>query len=132
LWRGPRWTQGYGQIKASGQRYRAHRVSYILHVGPIPDGLIIRHSCDTPPCCQPAHLLTGTYGDNNRDRAERDRTIAPRGTSQHMSKLTEPDVHAIRLLSTQGVPQRAIARQYGVSQTAVWAIVAGRTWRHVP
>lgn len=65
---------GYGMIGiAPGRCNRAHRVSYELHVGPIPAGMIVRHSCDNPPCVNPAHLSVGTDADNVRDRDSRGR-----------------------------------------------------------
>lgn len=67
---------GYGQIRwggALGRLVRVHRVMYEAHVGPIPDGLGVLHSCDNPPCAEPTHLRPGTQLDNAADRDSRGR-----------------------------------------------------------
>ncbi len=73
-WKRMRHTDGYGRINIKGFCHNAQRVSYSVRNGEIPDGLIVRHTCDNPPCCNPAHLLIGTNLDNVRDREERGRT----------------------------------------------------------
>lgn len=73
LWTGTRNGAGYGIIKHFDKRVRAHRASYEAFVGPIPEGLFVLHSCDTPPCVNPAHLSPGTKGDNARDMASKGR-----------------------------------------------------------
>lgn len=77
LWTGPPMAKGYGYARLTGARRHttAHRVAYMLATGrPIPPGLLVRHSCDTPACVFPGHLLLGTHRDNVRDAVERGRT----------------------------------------------------------
>ncbi len=70
-WNGSRNEDGYGIVKRDGKLRKAHRLAYELAWGPIPDGLLIRHRCDNPPCCRPTHLIPGTKLDNARDRDRR-------------------------------------------------------------
>jgi hypothetical protein len=61
-------SHGYGEYQpARGVRWRAHRLSFMLHNGPLVDGLVIMHSCDNRWCVNPAHLTQGTHADNERD-----------------------------------------------------------------
>jgi len=63
-WTGRRHSKGYGVIESMALRYPAHRVSYLLHVGPIPHGLVIDHLCRNRSCVNPAHLEPVTNGEN--------------------------------------------------------------------
>lgn len=73
VWTRSRNRAGYGQIQINGRATMAHRAAYEASKGPIPEGLIVRHTCDNPPCIKPDHLILGTVADNNRDKAERGR-----------------------------------------------------------
>lgn len=75
-WTGMR-AHGYGYIWREGKMVRAHRLSYEIHVGEIPEGLLVLHSCDNPGCVNPAHLRVGTGVDNSRDAIERGRFVPP-------------------------------------------------------
>jgi len=66
-WQRGRDDGGYGCVCYSGKRYGAHRLAWELTNGPIPEGLLVCHSCDNPPCCNPKHLFLGTHGDNMQD-----------------------------------------------------------------
>ena len=73
VWVGNRIPQGYGTIGVGGKPVRAHRYSWELHNGPIPDGLFVLHRCDNPPCVRPDHLFLGTALDNSRDCVDKGR-----------------------------------------------------------
>lgn len=73
LWTGRLTDKGYGVISLKGKDHLTHRLSYMLHFGPIPDGLLVCHACDIPNCVNPDHLFLGTVTDNNRDCAAKGR-----------------------------------------------------------
>lgn len=126
VWGGNTNRQGYGRIFYRGKMVLLHRLTYVLKNGAIPDGKILRHQCDNPPCCNPQHLLTGTRLDNALDAVERGRTA--KGTRSGLSKLTEEQVLEIRASSES---QKNLADRYGVSATIVSLAQRGKTWKHV-
>lgn len=65
--------EGYGRISIKCRLYYAHRLSYTLHKGPIPEGLVVCHRCDTPSCCNPEHLFAGTQSENLYDASRKER-----------------------------------------------------------
>ncbi len=108
----------------------AHRLSYIIHKGEIPDGLYVRHTCDNPPCVNPHHLVLGTHLDNIRDMIERGRGV--RGESVGSAMLTEEQVHAIRVRhAAGGITLAQLAAIYGVGAITIHCIVQRKTWRHI-
>lgn len=128
-WTGYRTAKGYGQIGVGpGDRTLivTHRVAWSLSNGPIPEGLVIRHTCDNPPCCNPAHLIPGTKADNNRDMYERDR--AARGFRLPQTRLSDLDVLYIRA-NYQRWGRRTnsneLAAHFGVRREHIVAIVRG-------
>lgn len=115
----------------------AHRVAYESAYGPIPDGKVVMHICDNPPCCNPTHLRLGTTADNNADRAMKGRTYrgprpnAARGERAPTAKLTADQVREIRALHATGTTQKELQRRYGVKAPAINRIVHRTGWRHV-
>jgi len=118
----------YGSVYVAGKSQRAHRLSYEIAYGRIPDGLLVRHKCDTPACVRPDHLELGTHADNSRDRTIRGRV--PVGTMMSHSKLTDDLVREIRA-APPSVTSVELARRLGCTHQTVWAARTGRTWRHV-
>ena len=72
VWNGHKLHAGHGQAKWRGYPRKAHRLSYMAHIGPV-GGMCVCHRCDNPPCINPAHLFLGTKGDNNRDAGAKGR-----------------------------------------------------------
>lgn len=130
-WTGPKNSTGYGALVIARNTWTAHRLSYLLHNGDIPEGAFICHRCDNPPCVNPAHLYAGTPADNVRDREERNRSRTLRGEANGMALLTEDSVRAIRSLVEQGIPRASIAEQFGVCKATVSHIAVRRNWSHV-
>lgn len=128
-WTGYTASTGYGKLWLHGSTPRAHRLSYCLHKGPIPDGHMVRHTCDNKSCVNPDHLLTGTVRDNAQDALDRDRYR--RGVDNYRARLTEDEVHAIRSAAAVGETQVALASRYGVSRSAIQWILKGKTWAHL-
>lgn len=123
VWAGYTDDSGYGQFGIAGNKDRAHRIAYQLTYGPIPDGCLIRHTCDNPPCCRPDHLIPGTYADNADDAVKRCR---------RPTKLTEAQVQSIRAQYIPGVVGTPrLAKIFGVNRGVIQAVVSGKTWRHL-
>lgn len=118
---------GYGLFYLEGKNKKAHRVSYELFVGPIPKGLHILHSCDTPACVNPDHLRAGTVAENMAERDARGRRNV-RGEQIGTSKLTREQVIEIKK-SCLGL--NALSELYGVEAQSIWRIRTGKAWAHV-
>ena len=84
LWIGSQ-RRGYGLIWDAGKQWLAHRVSWVIHSGAIPDGMHVLHKCDTPPCVNPQHLFLGTHAQNmaDRDRKGRNKPCRSMGSKTH-------------------------------------------------
>lgn len=132
LWAGAKNSQGYGQLTIGGKRVYAHRLAFELERGPLGEASAC-HSCDTPLCCNPAHLFAGTQADNVADMHAKGRwTLVPvKGVDHGCAKLAEEDVREIRRAVGAGEGIRPTARRFRVSQGAIHAIIRGRTWKHL-
>lgn len=111
----------------------AHRASWVLHFGPIPDGLFVLHKCDNPPCSNPAHLFLGGHLENARDKMQKGRFVALRGEDHGMSKLTWDEVDDIRSFYVRGKRGRgykSIAKKYGMALSVIAGIVNGHNWKN--
>lgn len=120
----------YGMFNVDRVCVNAMRVAWELTNGPIPSGLVVMHSCDNPPCCNPAHLSVGSVADNIRDmwNKGRARTIGPRGERAPAAKLNRSQVREIRARLAAGAGIRPLAREIGVNRGTVADIAKRRTW----
>lgn len=124
---------GYASLQFNRVHYLAHRFTWLIHRGPIPDGLMVLHTCDNRPCCNPDHLFLGTHQDNMDDAKAKNRFKPPLGEAHGQSKLkTKQVLNIIRLVTVEGLSQSAVARRYGVHQCNVSRIVGKKRWAHIP
>lgn len=133
LWTAAKNPKGYGVFcvdKKTNDNEQAHRVSYRLHYGEIPDNLRVLHHCDNPTCVRPDHLFLGTDGDNMRDKVAKDRQH--KGEQTPNSKLTNAQVIEIRQrYATGNISQAQLAREYGITSSTMGSLINGETWRHL-
>lgn len=114
----------YGYTQGS-----AHRISWELHFGPIPDGLHVLHKCDTPPCVNPRHLFLGTTQDNTADQKQKGRTLT--GESNPFSKLTTADILLIRAGPKSWGRAVHIAKTLSVIPENIMMVMQKKAWAHV-
>ncbi len=140
-WQGKCTINGYGYIVHNGKGLLTHRVSWELHKGPIPEGLVVCHHCDNRRCIRPDHLFVGTLADNNHDMMAKGRARfhladpnrhIQRGVECSWAKLSESDVIEMRRLYDDRILRVAdIARNYSVHYMTASDIVHRRKWTHV-
>ncbi len=128
LWTGACHPQGYGLIKTMTGMSRAHRVSFEINNGPIPAGLMVRHTCDNPSCVNPNHLVSGTARDNVQDRVTRGRSADRHGERHPMAKLNDA---LITLIRKSNLPGKDLAEICDVSQASISLIRNNKHWNHL-
>lgn len=129
LWIGAKFENGYGAIWTNPDTQRAHRVSWEINRGPIPDGLIVCHHCDNPPCVKPDHLFLGTLSDNRRDMVNKKRGLV--GALNNKAVLTEEQVFELRKLRGKPFSIGILAQEYGVSKNTIYRAISGETWGYL-
>lgn len=138
---------GYGRIKYTYKckiiRFQAHRFSYLMHFGEIPEDMKVCHKCDNPTCVNPDHLFIGTTKDNVTDRVNKNRSAKgikngshthpermTRGSDHKCSKLKESDIKKIRSLRNTTSLYK-LGRLFSVSTTTIKNIIYMKAWKHV-
>ncbi len=129
LWGGPT-THGYGYLSIKGKSYRAHRYSYKIYNGEIPDGLVVCHKCDVRCCVNPDHLFLGTQLENVADVMQKRRNVY--GSRCGAAKLSEESVIKIRnLRATGNYTYEKLAQMFGVADRTISRAARGLWWKEV-
>lgn len=116
----------YSQKKG---RMLAHRYSYELHKGSIPDGLCIMHMCDNPICVNPDHLKPGTRSENSIDKVNKNRQA--KGEMYRNAKISDEDAYDIKRLYLAGMHRDYISKLYCIKSEKITKILGGKTFKHV-
>lgn len=120
---------GYGQFHLKDEwPVPAHRASWVIHNGVIPDGCMVLHKCDNRTCVRPEHLFLGSHNDNMQDAKIKGRIA--NGEKTHHNKLIASQVIEIRSLRGQ-LSNKKIAVRYGVSAATIDYIMLGKKWKHL-
>jgi hypothetical protein len=134
-WQASRDALGYGYFRVvhGDTMKRAHRVAWELTHGPIPDEMLVCHTCDNPPCVNPAHLFLGDNAANCADKVAKNRqakTPPHWGESSPGAKVSTEAVRQIRArYAAGGISQRELGEEYGIGQTHVGRIISGKRRR---
>lgn len=130
IWTGYKDPNGYGRINVKNKPLLAHRLSWIVHHGAIPEGMNVLHHCDNPICVRPDHLFLGSQDDNIQDAIKkgRDDYGLLRGEKHGCAKLNNAQVLEIRNSNETGV---FLAKKYNVSTTTISDITKRKIWKHI-
>lgn len=131
VWLAYKNNKGYGQfgvrINKKIKMHGAHRVSWQIHFGEIPKGLLVCHKYDNTSCVNPKHLFLGTNQDNMNDRNKKGRQA--KGEKIHTAVNTQKEINKIRLLYQQGCSQKFLIRKFGICSSQICRIVNYKIWK---
>ena len=131
LWIGSK-SHGYGYFYLNYKKIRAHRLSWEIHRGKIPNILCVLHTCDNRLCVNPKHLWLGTKSDNNKDRTSKGRSAF--GGENGRSKLTEKQIKIIRRIYKKGRTSTntfRLSEKFGVTNSVISDIINYKIWKNV-
>lgn len=108
----------------------AHRFSYEVFIGKIPDGMCVCHTCDTPSCVNPDHLFLGTKKDNSNDRDLKGRNKTPNLSGEmHPNAILNWDiVFKVRSIAKKRGDATMLAKLYGVDRKTISDVINKKTW----
>lgn len=122
-WNRGKTKAGYGALNIMYKKFYSHRLSWMIHFGEIPEGLVVCHKCDNPSCCNPRHLFLGTHQENIQDAVKKDRWA----TSRKGGAL-----EIIKMAQTGRFTYDQIGKKFGISRQRVHQIIKKsklKTWR---
>lgn len=132
LWQAAINKRGYGIVKIDGRSLLAHRASWEIHNGSIPDGLFLCHKCDVRDCVNPGHLFLGTNQDNVTDKENKGRGNQAKGERSPNSKLHRLQVMAIRYRrEVLGETVESLGKTYGIAHANISQVCLYRVWKHL-
>lgn len=126
IWQGGVDSSGYGSLSFDGRTIGAHRLAYLLYHGEIPVDQEVLHTCDTPRCCNPSHMISGTHQENMADCEAKGRLYKGGARS-----LSIQDVRAIRGAYDAGGSPTELAALYDVTPSTICKIGLRQTWRTI-
>lgn len=122
----------YGVLKINQKRISAHRLSYMIYKGNIPDEMLICHTCDNTKCVNPNHLFKGTHIDNMRDKINKNRSNNIKGEMISVSKLKEKQVlEAREEYNNSDISIRQLSKKYNISPSSMRDIIMKIAWKHI-
>lgn len=123
---------GYAVLRRKGgAKVRAHRLSWELFWGPIPQGVSCCHHCDNRGCANPYHLFLGTHKDNMQDALKKGRLKTRKGEEAPACKTTAVAVLEMRERNANGESQTSLADRFGLDVTTVNKIISRKLWKHI-
>jgi hypothetical protein len=135
LWTASCYPTGYGAFyigksEKHNKIIPAHRASWIIHNGEIPDGLFVLHKCDVKSCVNPVHLFLGTKWDNTHDCINKGRFVnmGRPGEKNGRAKISEQEMLEIR---SSKLPPKILAEKFGILPCAIWKIRTKMSWNHI-
>lgn len=129
-WQGSVSSGGYGHFPYKNKCYPAHRISWKLFKGEIPENMNVCHKCDNPSCVNPEHLFLGTQRENMKDMFSKNRKDHAQENHPRV-KLSKENVLEIRDLIKQGFSQEIICHKFGITNGHVGSIKHRRTWKNL-
>lgn len=129
LWTGSTSTNGYGNLRGTDRNVSAHKTSYQIYKGSVPNGLLVLHRCDVRNCVNPDHLFLGTSSDNMIDMFSKNRGKVHRGEKHFRSKLKSGSIQIIKDTYKAGFTQKDIANYFHVDQRVICKVVRNESYQ---